>query len=186
MLDTLITSKTRLKLLLKFFLNSNSSSYLRSLENEFEESTNSIRLELNRFEKAGLLKSYFKGNKKMFQANAEHPLYTPINSLLIKHLGFDSIIEKVICKLGEVKKVVVVGDFARGMDSSIIDLIFIGDYINKAYLSELIEKVEKRIKRKIRYLIYKEVEFKEYNNNNKIESIVLWKEEDLKVMQISK
>jgi len=185
MLDTLITSKTRLKLLLKFFLNSNSSSYLRGLENEFEESTNSIRLELNRFEKAGLLKSYFKGNKKMFQANAEHPLYYPINNLIQKHLGFDSIIERVVHKLGDVKKVVVVGDFARGMDSSIIDLIFIGDYINKAYLSELIEKVEKRIKRKIRYLIYKEVEFKEYNNK-KMESIVLWKEEDLKVMQRSK
>ena len=44
MLDTLITSKTRIKLLLKFFLNSNSRSYLRNLETEFGESTNSIRL----------------------------------------------------------------------------------------------------------------------------------------------
>ncbi|MFN3444791.1 MAG: ArsR family transcriptional regulator, partial [Bacteroidia bacterium] len=30
MLDTLITSKTRIKLLLKFFLNSKTSSYLRN------------------------------------------------------------------------------------------------------------------------------------------------------------
>lgn len=187
MLDTLITSKTRLKLLLKFFLNSNSSSYLRGLENEFEESTNSIRLELNRFEKAGLLKSYFKGNKKMFQANAEHPLYSSINNLLIKHLGFDSIIERVIYKLGDVKKVVIVGDFARGVNNSIIDLIFIGDHINKTYLIELIEKVEIRIKRKIRYLVYKEDEFEKYNETLMVtESLVLWKEDDLKITQTSK
>ena len=53
MIETLISSKTRIKLLLKFFLNSNTTAYLRGLEEEFGESTNSIRLELNRFEKAG-------------------------------------------------------------------------------------------------------------------------------------
>lgn len=186
MLDTLITSKTRLKLLLKFFLNSNSSSYLRGLETEFEESTNSIRLELNRFEKAGLLRSYFKGNKKMFQANAEHPLYTPINDLILKHLGFDSIIDRVINKLGDVKKVIVVGDFARGVDNNIIDLIFIGDDINKTYLINLVEKVEKQIKRKIRHVVFREDEFEEYHENNKkMESLVLWTEGDLKAIQTS-
>ena len=69
MLDTLITSKTRIKLLLKFFLNSNSSSYLRGLESEFGESSNAIRLELNKFEKAGLLTTTTNGNKKMFKAD---------------------------------------------------------------------------------------------------------------------
>ena len=47
MLETLITSKTRIKLLLKFFLNSKNQSYLRNLESEFGESSNaySIRAE---------------------------------------------------------------------------------------------------------------------------------------------
>ena len=55
MIETLISSKTRIKLLLKFFLNSNTTSYLRSLESEFGESTNAIRVELNRLENAGML-----------------------------------------------------------------------------------------------------------------------------------
>ena len=38
MLDTLIQSKTRLKLLLHFFLNPESSDYLRGLAQEFDES----------------------------------------------------------------------------------------------------------------------------------------------------
>jgi hypothetical protein len=47
MLQALITSRTRIKLLLKFFLNSSNTSYLRDLAAEFGESTNAIRLELN-------------------------------------------------------------------------------------------------------------------------------------------
>ena len=44
MLDTLIQSKTRLKLLLRFFLNPESSAYLRGLAQEFDESTNAVRV----------------------------------------------------------------------------------------------------------------------------------------------
>ena len=174
MLDTLITSKTRIKLLLKFFLNSNSSAYLRNLENEFGESTNSIRIELIRFEKAGLLKSQYKGNKKFFRANTEHPLFNAINNLLRRHLGFDRIIETVVKKLGEVKCVFIVGDFARGIDNNIIDLIFIGN-INKNFLVELIEKAEKLIKRRIRYLVFTPDEFENYRKEG-IEPLLLWKE----------
>lgn len=58
MLDTLIQSKTRLKLLLRFFLNPDSSAYLRGLAQEFDESTNAVRVELNRFEEAGLIQSH--------------------------------------------------------------------------------------------------------------------------------
>lgn len=153
MIETLISSKTRVKLLLKFFLNSNTTSYLRSLESEFGESTNAIRLELNRFENAGMLESYLDGNKKYFRANVQHPLYNEVHNIILKYVGFDKIIENVIDRLGMVKKVFVVGEFSKGTNSQIIDLIFIGD-IDKPYLLTLIEKVEKLIKRKVRYIIY--------------------------------
>lgn len=63
MLETLITSKTRIKLLVNFFLKGDSSAHLRGLENELKESFNAVRLELNRFEKAGLLKTHIGGSK---------------------------------------------------------------------------------------------------------------------------
>jgi predicted nucleotidyltransferase len=163
MLDTLITSKTRIKLLLKFFLNSNASSYLRNLEGEFKESTNGIRLELNKFEKAGLLESRMSGNKKLYQANTGHPLFGDIHNILLKYIGFDQIIKNVINKLGNVHKVYLVGSFARGVDSEVIDLLLVGDDINREYLARLTDKGEKMIKRKIRYLIY---------NKNEIEGII--------------
>jgi predicted nucleotidyltransferase len=164
MLDTLITSKTRIKLLLKFFLNSKASSYLRNLENEFGESTNGIRLELNKFEKAGLLQSRLSGNKKLYNANTGHPLFNDIHSILLKYIGIDRIIENVIAKLGNVNKVFLVGSFARGVDSKVIDLILIGDDINREYLARLSSKGEKMISRKIRYLVYTPGEFKTAKN----------------------
>jgi len=177
MLDTLITSQTRIKLLLKFFLNSNARSYLRGLESEFGESSNAIRLELNRFEDAGLLKAEVVGNKKMFRANTKHPLFEDIHNIILKYIGLDQVVEKVARKLGDVRFVFLTGDFARGKDSSIIDLIFVGDRINKEYLIRLVEKAEALIRRKIRYLVYGDGEFEKEYNRDRIagELLLLWK-----------
>jgi DNA-binding transcriptional ArsR family regulator len=105
MIETLISSKTRIKLLLKFFLNSETKSYLRHLESEFGESTNAIRLELNKLEEAGMLNSQFEGNKKIYQANKQHPLFNDINSIILKYTGIDWIVEYLVKRLGDVKKV---------------------------------------------------------------------------------
>ena len=158
MLDTLITSKTRIKLLLKFFLNSKTSSYLRNLESEFGESTNSIRLELNKFEEAGLLKTSTSGNKKLFKANTKHPMFSDIQSILMKYTGLDKIIEQVISRLGNVEQVYIVGDLAKGLDSPIIDLILVGE-IDKSYLLNLTEKAEKLIHKKVRFVTFTKLEF---------------------------
>ncbi len=173
----MITSKTRVKLLLKFFLNSNASSYLRGLEQEFGESTNAIRLELNRFEEAGLLKADTRGNRKYFRANTGHPLYGDIHSILMKYVGFDQIIDKVVNKLGKVEEVYVVGDFARGKDGKVIDLIFVGEGIDKEYLIRLVEKCERLIGRKIRYLVLENGDVEEVlADYPSEESMLLWKE----------
>lgn len=178
MLDVLITSKTRIKLLLKFFLNSSSETYLRNLEDEFGESTNAIRVELNKLENAGLLRSRTDGNKKLFRANQEHPLFSNIHNLLRKHLGFDQIIENVVSKLGDIQKVFLVGKFAKGQDTDIIDLIFMGEGINRNYLVDLIEKAEKLISRKIRYLLLNPGEMKKYlEQRPSTDFLLLWEKE---------
>src|SRR5688572_14418884 len=174
MIETLISSKMRIKLLLKFFLNSQSRSYLRGLESEFGDSTNSIRQELNRFEKAGMLKSYTEGNKKYFQANTDHPLYNDVHNILIKYLGFDRIIDTVIERLGEIKEVYIIGQLSNGIDSPVIDLMFTGD-IDENYLVRLIRKAEALINRKIRYIIYREDELQNIDwKKFETQPLLLW------------
>ncbi|MFN5704942.1 MAG: ArsR family transcriptional regulator [bacterium] len=158
MLETLITSKTRIKLLLKFFLNASNTGYLKNLEHEFDDSSNGIRLELNKLEQAGLLNSALVGNKKIFQANTKHPLFLDIHNIIMKYTGLDQIIETILNRLGNIEAVYLVGTLAKGLESTIIDLIIIGD-INKEYLINLIDKAEPIIDKKIRYVLYQTSEF---------------------------
>ncbi len=174
MLDTLISSKTRVKLLLKFFLNSNATAYLRNLESEFGESSNAIRLELNKFEHAGMLTSNMQGNKKIFRANTDHPLFDDVHNIIMKYVGLDRVIANVVERLGDVNLVYLIGAFSKGLNSGVIDLIIIGD-IDKVYLTRLAEKAEKLIQRKIRYLLYTEEEFETINFNEYTpEPLLLW------------
>lgn len=174
MIEALISSKTRIKLLLKFFLNSSNKSYLRGLETEFGDSTNGIRLELNKLEGAGLLKTRIKGNKKIFQADTNHPLFNDIHNILLKFTGLDKVIEKVIENLGELEHVFLVGKFAKGLSSDVIDLVFIGD-IDKNYLFSVVQKVEVNLNKKIRFVSYLNSEYSEEKfSKNYPDYLLLW------------
>ena len=173
MIESLITSKTRIKLLLKFFLNSQTKSYLRSLETEFGESTNSIRVELNRLESAGLLNTSNEGNKKMFYANTGHPLYKDINSILKKFVGIDQILKQITSQIGSLEAAYLTGDFATGKDSQIIDLALVGENLDKGFIDQLVTKAENLISRRIKYFILSKEEMKQYYNNKPI--LLIWK-----------
>ena len=158
MFDILISSKTRIKVLLKFFLNRNSVSYLRGLEEEFGESTNSIRLELNKFEKAGFLISYTEGNKKLFKANQNHLLFNDLHHMLLKITGINHLVDYVMKHIGNLEKVYLVGQLAKGLETDTIELVFVGD-INILYLEELIGKAAKKLNKKITFSCFKSGEF---------------------------
>ena len=172
MLNSIITSKTRVKLLLKFFLNSNTKSYLRNLEQEFGESSNAIRVELNRLEGAELLCSEVVGNRKYFTANTKHPLFKDINNIVKNFVGIDRLIEQVISQIGKLETAYITGDLARGVDSQIIDLVLVGQSLETSYIEQLVSKAEKMIERKIRYLILTETQMTDYFKNKPV--VLIW------------
>lgn len=180
MLETLISSRTRIKLLLRLFLNPQSTAYLRGMAEEFDESTNSIRLELNRFQEAGMIVAESKGNKKVYKANEKHPLFKDLNNIILKYVGIDQIIENIIHRMGDLHQVYLIGDYAHGKDSGVIDLLFIGN-INKDYMVNFVEKSEKLINKKVRYLSYETVEWQRmcekepYSGHN----VLLWQNNKL-------
>ncbi len=158
-LESIVTSKTRIQILLRFFLNPDRKTYLRELANELGESTNGIRVELNRLANARLIESTAKGRTKYYQANIAHPLFPDLHNIVKKTLGIDKLIEGIINRLGNMKLAFITGDYALGIDSGIIDLVIVGD-INKDFLNQLIDKTEKLIGgRKIRCLCLLEGEF---------------------------
>jgi hypothetical protein len=150
MLDSLITSKTRMKLLLKFFSNTQTKAYLRSLADEFGESTNSIRVELNRLSEAGLLLHEQNGNTVLYKANAKNPFFKSLHQLVIKYMGVDDILESVVRKIGDLELAFITGDYARGIDSGVIDLVIVAHELDKVFLAHLHERAEEMSQRKIR------------------------------------
>ena len=77
MLHSLITSKTRIRLLVKFFLSVTNSGYLRGLAQEMNENTNAIRKELNNLSEAGYILREEQDGKIIYRANEQHSLFAP-------------------------------------------------------------------------------------------------------------
>ena len=148
-------------------------SYLRSLETEFGESSNSIRVELNKLESAGLLNSTTDGNKKMFFANSNHPLFDDIHRILLKFVGIDQIIEKITSQIGELQAAYLIGKFATGNDSPIIDMILVGNNLDRNYIDTLVSKAESFISRKVKYIILNQEEMIRIFNNKPI--LLIWR-----------
>ena len=153
MLEPLITSKTRIRLLIKFFVNIANKGYLNSLANEFGESTNSVRKELNNLSSAGYLEKHSQNNKVIYKANSNHPLFKIIQKIVHKHLGIEEILESIYNRIGDVKKIMILGDYAKGIDSGLVEILIVGEEINKNYLDLITSKIEKKIKRKVSFFV---------------------------------
>jgi len=165
MLDSLITSQTRIKLLLKFFLNPKTTGYLRQLASEFGESTNGIRVELNKLSDAQILTSHSEGRNVIYNANVQHPLFSDIRNIVLKSTGIDKVLTNIIQKLGSIKLAFIRGDYAVGKDSGLIDLILVGENINLNELERVKGKTEKLITRKISVLVLDNAEYKQLEKN---------------------
>jgi hypothetical protein len=151
-LASLITSKTRLKLLIKFFSHPNAQGYLRGLAEEFGDSTNAVRIELIKLEEAGLLKSSTQGQRVVYEVNMKNPFYAELVSMVSKFLGFNDLIEMIMGKIGNLQEAYVIGDYARGVDSGTIHLVLVGE-VDEVILKKLVQKVSVKINREIEVIV---------------------------------
>ena len=149
MLETLITSKTRIRILVKFFINAANFGHLRGLAEEMNESTNAIRKELNNLSEAGYLEKKATQNKVSYKANTKHPLFETLQQIVFKHIGLDAIVEMILARMGKVKQIIILGDYANGIDSGCIEVLIFGNELNESYIDKLALKIEAEIKRKV-------------------------------------
>ena len=159
MLGELITSKTRLRLMLKFFISQANRGYLNGLATEMNESTNAIRKELNHLHGAGYLEKIKIDNKVEYKANINHPLFDVLRKVVLKHLGLEDIVETVLDRMGDVKQIILVGDYAKGNDTGKIEVFLIGQKLNMDYITQLEEKIEKLIKRRVNFYLASKFNF---------------------------
>ena len=170
MLEALITSKTRLKLLIKFFVSAGNTGYLRGIAEEFDESTNSVRKELNQLTEAGFLERKQDQKKVLYRANTAHPLFSPVQKLIHSFLGIDKVVDQVLERAGDIDQVSLLGNYAKGIDSETIEVLVTGENIDAAYLLQVRDKTEELIDKKI--ILYFERPQKE------LQQIILYKKQN--------
>jgi hypothetical protein len=152
-LETLITSKTRVRLLVKFFINVANNGHLRGLADEFNESTNAIRKELNSLSEAGYLTKVSQQNKINYRANTQHPLFATLQHLVFHYIGLPTLVELVLERMGPVQQVYVTGDYAKGIDSGTIVVVLVGNALREDYIEQLAGKLSKEIARQVHFTV---------------------------------
>ena len=80
-------------------------------------------------------------------------MYEILRKVVLKHLGLEDIIEHVLNQIGEVNEIHVLGDYAKGLDTGLIEVLLIGNQLNTKYLNNLELKIEKLIERKVQFII---------------------------------
>jgi predicted transcriptional regulator len=174
LLSGIIASKTRIKLLMRFFFNPQARSYLRELAKEFNVSTNAVREELNQLTQTNLLKSEKNGRQVFYQANTEHSLFPELRSMVSKVMGIDQVIDGIVQRLGELERAYLIDDYAEGKDTGIIDILLVGN-IDQYHLNDLSRKTERYIKRKIRSLVLNQDEYRSFlKEHGKRPRLLIW------------
>src|SRR4051812_26051817 len=102
-LAAVISSRTRVSILVKLFLNPGTRAYLRELATEFQVSTNAVRLELNNLTEHHVLTMEREGRTVVYQANTKHPLFPELSSMVRKITGIDELVKSVVDRLGNLE-----------------------------------------------------------------------------------
>jgi hypothetical protein len=154
----LITSKLRVRVLMRLFLNPDRQAYLRELASEFGASSGQVQEELRNLSEARLLVSTRNGRQVLYRANDEHPLFPELQSMVRKALGMDHILDSILRRLGNLEEAFLLDDYAEGKDTGIIDLLLIGS-IDRRNLADLVGKAERYVGRRIRTLVMSPEEY---------------------------
>ncbi|MBD3330841.1 hypothetical protein GF354_04920 [Candidatus Peregrinibacteria bacterium] len=157
MLKRIFTSNTRIKLLTVFILNEKEEFYIRELTRMLDEQINSVRRELDNLKKAGFLRSKIKNRKKYYNLNKDFILYEEIKGIILKLNTDKDKIAKDIMKTGDIKLLILSGQFVdKGTDS--VDMLIVGE-IDKEKMSEYLSN-DLRTQRSVKYAIISEEDYR--------------------------
>jgi hypothetical protein len=117
-----------------------------------QESTNAIRKELNNLSDAGYLDKFNEKNRVSYKANSKHPLFLTLQKIIHQHVGLEAIVSSILERLGSIKTIIVVGDYANGIDSGVIEVVLVGDDLDKDYINILANKIKSKIDREVHFI----------------------------------
>lgn len=161
LLEELIISRVRVKMLELFFSDPSGMYHVRDIVRKVGEEINAVRRELAHLEKAGLLSKEQRANRLFYQVRRDYPLFYELVELIAKTTGLGKDILKNKAKLGKIKYAMFSGRFVRRLPhkgGSDVDMLIVGNVVLPE-LGNLVKQEEARGERELNYTVMTEEEF---------------------------
>ena len=162
MLETILGSKLRAKVLGWLFSHPDERYFVRQLTALLKEDSTNVSRELARLEKTGILTSITEGKQKYYQVNRKSPVYNELHGLIIKTMGVADVLRSALSpSAGRISAAFIFGSFAVGREdrASDIDLLVVGN-ITFGDVVSLLKPAQERVGREVNPVVYPVAEFK--------------------------
>ncbi|MDO9579305.1 MAG: nucleotidyltransferase domain-containing protein [Bacteroidales bacterium] len=163
MLETILGSKLRSKVLGWLFTHPDERYFVRQLTSLLKEDSTNVSRELIRLEKTGVLVSTKEGKQKYYQANRKSPVYNELHGLIVKTTGLADVLRSALSpSTGRIKVAFIFGSIATGNEdkASDIDVMVVGD-ISFGDVVSLLSSAEEKLGRELNSVVYPIAEFKQ-------------------------
>ncbi len=154
-LSDIITSKVRIKILELFLSDTSEMYHVRGIVREVKEEINAVRRELERMDKAGILKRENRGNRLYYWPRADYPFFGDLIGIVAKTTGLGAEIIANKNKIGKVGYVMFSGRFVRKKTrkrEDDVDILLVGDVLIPE-LAAIIRKEESKRGKEINYTV---------------------------------
>lgn len=163
MLETILGSKLRVKVLGWLFTHPDERYFVRQLTSLLREDSTNVSRELIRLEKTGVLVLTKEGKQKYYQANRKSPIYDELHGLIVKTTGVVDVLRSALApSAGRIKVAFVFGSIASGNEdkTSDIDVMVVGA-ISFGDVVSLLSSAEEKLGREINSVVSPISEFKQ-------------------------
>ncbi len=160
-LSDIITSKVRIKILELFFSDLSEMYHVRGIVRAVKEEINAVRRELDRLEKAGILKKEARGNRLYYWTRTDYEFFGDLLSTVAKTTGLGADIIANKKKVGKISFIMFSGKFVRRKDrkrDDEVDILVVGDIVLPE-LANLIRAEESKRGKEINYTVMSREEF---------------------------
>jgi hypothetical protein len=168
MLQDIIISEVRVKILKVMLPDPEKPYHVRALVRAVDTEINAVRRELDRLNKIGLLRKRPSGNRLYYSVDTASPLYPELLSMIAKEEGIGVDIIKSVKKLGDVHFAILSRSYSRGIKRSVLDVdLFMVGNVNLEVLGEIVEKHQRKLGHEINYSVIspEDFEFRKRKND---------------------
>lgn len=154
-LGDIITSRVRVKVIELFLSDLTEMYHVRGVVRKIGEEINAVRRELDKLERAGILKSEARGNRRYYWPRRDYPYFGDLLSIVAKTQGLGKEIIENRRKIGRTPFVMFSGKFVRRKprkSDDQVDILVVGEVVLPE-LAALIRKEETRRDQEINYTV---------------------------------